>query len=75
MKKQKWWMVFNPYPEGKKPTVRHETLHSAKVEAERISMSTGRKIHILELYGTYVPPSKLAEFVRAETTTEKNYEL
>lgn len=51
-----WYMVFNPYPDGKKPTVRHETLRSATIEAERVCLLTGKKIHVLKIVGTMHPP-------------------
>jgi hypothetical protein len=44
-------MCLNPYHEGDKPTVRHESL-----EAARLCLHTRRKIHVLELVGTMHPP-------------------
>lgn len=51
-----WWMCFNPYREGSKPAVRHETLAEAQAEAARLCVKMGRKIHVLELVGTMHPP-------------------
>jgi hypothetical protein len=51
-----WWMCLNPYHEGDKPTVRHETLGAAGEEARRLCLKTGRKIHVLQLVGTMHPP-------------------
>jgi hypothetical protein len=51
-----WWMCLNPYHEGDKPTVRHETFADAAAEARRICLKTGRKIHVLQLIGTMHPP-------------------
>lgn len=52
-----WWACFNPYPEGDKPVVRHETFESAKAEAERLAVRTRRKIHVLKVVGTMHPPA------------------
>lgn len=51
-----WFMCFNPYPEGTKPTVRHADLATARDEALRLCRSTGRKIHVLKVVGTAHPP-------------------
>lgn len=53
---KKWWMCFNPYPEGEKPYMRHASFGEAQKEAGRLSAITGRKIHVLELKGTMQPP-------------------
>jgi hypothetical protein len=50
-----WWMVFNPYPEGEKPTCRHESYVEAVAEAGRLCAKTGKKIHVLKLVGTMHP--------------------
>lgn len=52
----KWWVVMNPYPEGDKPTHRHANKQAAVDEARRISLMTQRKIHVLELVGSWTPP-------------------
>ena len=52
-----WYMVMNPYPEGGKPTKRHDTFESARDEAIRVSGQTKRKIHVLKLVGSAIPPS------------------
>jgi hypothetical protein len=51
-----WWMCLNPYHEGDKPQVRHDTFAAAQIEAARLCMKTRRKIHVLELVGTMHPP-------------------
>jgi hypothetical protein len=51
-----WWLCFNPYPEGEKPTVYHPTLAAAKAEAERLASKTGKKIHVVRIVGTACPP-------------------
>ena len=51
-----WWMCLNPYPDGQKPRVQHETFESAKAEASRLCRVMGRKIHVLKLVGTMHPP-------------------
>lgn len=51
-----WYMCLNPFFEGDKPQVRHETFEEAKVEAGRLALKTGRKIHVLQLVGTMHPP-------------------
>ena len=62
MNTQKWYVVFNPYVRGKKPTMRHETKQGAIDEAKRISAIEGKKIHVLELVGTARPPTGEATF-------------
>lgn len=47
-----WWMCLNPYAEGQKPQKRHESFESARAEACRLCLVTGRKIHVLKLAGT-----------------------
>lgn len=56
--KKTWWMVFNPYPEGHKPEIRHESFGEAQKEAARVSQLTGKKIHVLKLVGTMHPPQQ-----------------
>jgi hypothetical protein len=51
-----WWLCFNPYPEGNKPTFRHASFGEAQKEAARLAKLTGRKIHVLKLAGTMHPP-------------------
>ncbi len=51
-------MVMNPYPEGTKPTVRHDSFGEAHKEAQRIAELTGKKCHVLKLVGTMHPPNK-----------------
>jgi DNA repair exonuclease SbcCD ATPase subunit len=51
-----WWLCFNPYPEGDKPTFRHASFGEAQKEAARLAKLTGRKIHVLKLAGTMHPP-------------------
>jgi DNA repair exonuclease SbcCD ATPase subunit len=51
-----WWLCFNPYPEGDKPTVRHASFGEAQKEAARLAKLTGKKIHVLKLAGTMHPP-------------------
>jgi hypothetical protein len=51
-----WWLCFNPYPEGEKPTVRHASYGEAQKEAARLAKLTGKKIHVLKLAGTMHPP-------------------
>lgn len=50
-----WWCVFNPYPTGKKPLVRHETKEAAVSEAQRLAHKEGRKMHVLRCEGTAYP--------------------
>ena len=51
-----WWLCFNPYPEGEKPTFRHASFGEAQKEASRLAKLTGKKIHVLKLAGTMHPP-------------------
>lgn len=46
---------MNPYPNGNKPSVRHETLESAIAEAKRVSNLERKKIHVLRCEGTVYP--------------------
>lgn len=55
--KEKWWLVYNPYPSGVKPTYRHKTFGAAQKEAARIAKAERCKIHVLEIVGTMHPPS------------------
>ncbi len=57
-----WWVAMNPYPEGRIPTVRHETFIEAQREALRLSALAGRKIHVLKLEGTAHPPQQTARW-------------
>lgn len=50
-------MCLNPYTEGHKPQRRHETFEEAQIEAQRLCVKTGRKIHVLKLVGTMHPPT------------------
>jgi hypothetical protein len=51
-----WWLCFNPYPEGEKPTVYHPTLAAAKAEAELLAIKMGQDIHVVRIVGTACPP-------------------
>lgn len=51
-----WWMCLNPYPNGTKPRVQHESLASAQAEAARLCRLMGKKIHVLKCVGTMHPP-------------------
>jgi TolA-binding protein len=51
-----WWLCFNPYPEGEKPTVYHPTLAAAKYEAVRLAINMDQDIHVLRIVGTARPP-------------------
>jgi hypothetical protein len=51
-----WWMCLNPYPDGTKPRVQHESLEEAQVEAARLCCLMGKKIHVLKCVGTMHPP-------------------
>jgi len=50
-----WWMVFNPYPKGRKPEYRHACLSEAKAEAQRVSNKNGKKCHVLAKVFTAQP--------------------
>lgn len=59
-KKQKnksntWFMCLNPYPEANKPIIRHNTFEEAHREAERLCIQTGKKIHVLQKVGSFLP--------------------
>jgi hypothetical protein len=49
-------MCLNPYPNGTKPRIQHESLESAQIEAARLCRVMGKKIHVLKLVGTMHPP-------------------
>lgn len=66
--KPQWWMVLNPYSNGKKPNVRHDSFATAKNEASRIAKLTGKKCHVLKLVGTMYPPGEYK-------WEERDYEL
>ena len=55
--KPTWYMCYNPYPEGKKPIKRHETLAAVQAESARLSLLTKQKIHVLQLVCTAHPPT------------------
>ena len=56
-----WWMVFNPYPRGRKPEIRHPSKDVAIEEAKRLAAKEGNKFHVLEKIWTAQPPPKPAE--------------
>jgi len=56
-----WWMVFNPYPRGRKPEIRHTSRGVAIEEAKRLAAKEGNKVHVLEKVFTAQPPPKPAE--------------
>ena len=55
---EKWWMVYNPYPNGKKPVYRHGTFESARVECVRVANLNQQKCHVLEKVFTATPTPK-----------------
>ena len=61
-----WYMVFNPYPDGKKPTIRHESLNEAEIESFRVATLTGKKCHVLKCIGTAYPPETMAVYKARE---------
>jgi hypothetical protein len=52
---QRWWMVLNPFPNGRKPTRRHESQGEAYAECQRVADATGQKCHVLEKVHTCLP--------------------
>lgn len=48
---KEFWLVWNE--RGHAPTYKHDTLVSAKAEAERLARNNpGHSFHVLSLYGT-----------------------
>lgn len=55
-----WWMVYNPFPNGKKPVVRHDSFLAAQQECQRVANLTDQKCHVLEKVATCEPAQKPA---------------
>ena len=67
-----WYVVFNPYPRGKKPMVRHESLEEAKAEAMRVCDRERCKVHVLQLIGTAYPPEQPKAFWQNRSGNGRN---
>ena len=66
-----WWMVYNPYPDGGKPTVRHDSQPEAVIEAKRVCLKIKKKVHVLKVIGTVYPPTSKPEFIYRTTGGEQ----
>lgn len=61
MEPKEFWLIWNP--EGRSPTVQHNTEESAKAEASRLAMANpGKRFYVMACVGLMSHEPKWQEF-------------